>query len=105
MTFNSHNSEPPCAEMNEKDASQSQPGTSETEHLLIALLASCSGLETANFRMTLRDRKTEQITFNEDGPPLKLLGYLPECLSRLWHWNEALIIESCDPAQDENLDL
>ena len=106
MTVESFNSgQPPPEQINGKDAQPSKPVTAELEPLLHALLAMCGGLETATFRMTLRDRQTEQDTFSEQGHPMKLLGYLPECLSRLWHWNETLIIESCDPVQNEDLDV
>lgn len=104
MSVNSFNSEPPPAQTNEKDAPPALPVTGGVEPLLHALLAACSGLESATFRITLRDQQTGQDTFCEEGHLLKLLGYLPECLSRLWRWNEVLMIESCDPAQDGHSD-
>lgn len=105
MTFRSFNSEPPPAQIIGKDAPPSRSVIGEFENLLHALLAMCRGLESATFRMTLRDQQTELATFCEQGSLLELLITLPECLFRLWRWNEILIIESCDPARDENLYL
>lgn len=105
MTVNSFNSEPPPARTVEKDAPPAIPGTGEVESLLYALLAACRSLESATFRITLRDQQTGQATFCEEGHLLKLLGYLPDCLSRLWRWNEVLVIESCAESQERNLDV
>jgi hypothetical protein len=105
MTSGSLNSEPERTEIDKEDAPTSLPVSSEIEHLLQQLIKICSGLESTKFQMTLRDRQTGQDTLKEQGGLLKMLEYLPECLRRLWQWNEVLIIESCDPAQDEDSDL
>jgi hypothetical protein len=95
---------PTPLQINAEDALPSPLDGSEIEKLLRLLINLCISLESVTFQLTLRDQQTGQETLNERGCLPKLLGELPECLSRLWNWNEVLIIEACDPARDEGLD-
>jgi hypothetical protein len=108
MTSELPNDQPAPLRINEADAQQPpavHPVAGEIDPLLGHLVEACSSLKSTSFRITLRDRQTGEDIFIEQDNFGKLLSYLPTCLSRLWRWNEILLIESCDPAQDEDSGL